>query len=184
MIPFICSLINYYLIYGIRSAIMDSKNDQGRLKVLLDTATLVILPPMYFFSFIYYTDVPSITTILSMIFFSLKQKYFIASLFAFLSVLMRQTNIVWVAAILGTHLADDMLKSIYPQMDLKDSTMTNFFHTIKSHLKSPRMLVKFMFSSIVKYYGYTFVILAFIIFLIKNGSIVGKELYVEKLLNY
>lgn len=164
LIPFVCSIINFYLIYSIRSIVVQDKNDKGRLKVLLDATALAILPPMYFFSFVYYTDIPSITTILFMLFFSLKEKFLVSSLFAFASVLMRQTNIVWVAGILGTHIADDIIKRTYPKMNLGDS----------SHLASPKNLINFMLHCLKRYYGFALVIMAFIVFLVKNGSIVGE----------
>lgn len=174
MIPLVCSVINFYLIYGIRLMLIDDKNDRGRLKVLIDTMSLAILPPLYFFSFVYYTDVPSMTTILLTIYFSLKEKHQLSAIFGLFSFLMRQTNIVWVAAIFGTNVVNDMMKEVYPKLNLEDSTFSQLLFSIKIHLKEPRRLLKLILQTIKKYYGYILVIIKFLVFLIKNGSIVGE----------
>lgn len=174
MIPLVCSVINFYLIYGIRLMLIDDKNDRGRLKVLIDTMSIATLPPLYFFSFVYYTDVPSMTSILLTFYFALKEKYQLSSIFGLFSFLMRQTNIVWVAGIFGTSVINDMMKEIYPKIKLEESTFSQLLFSIKTHLKQPRMLFKLIGQTIKKYYGYILVIIKFLIFLVKNGSIVGK----------
>ncbi|CAG9801046.1 unnamed protein product [Chironomus riparius] len=172
MIPLVCSVINFYLIYGIRLMLIDDKNDRGRLKVLIDTMSIATLPPLYFFSFVYYTDVPSMTSILLTFYFALKEKYQLSSIFGLFSFLMRQTNIVWVAGIFGTSVINDMMKEIYPKIKLEESTFSQLLFSIKTHLKQPRMLFKLIGQTIKKYYGYILVIIKFLIFLVKNGSLV------------
>lgn len=173
MISLVCSIINFYLIYGIKSLIVGERNDKGKLNVLLDSMSIAILPPMYFFSHVYYTDIPSLTTILFTLYFSLKDKYFISSFFGFLSVLMRQTNIVWVAAVFGTHIVDRMMRRIYPKLKLEESTFSQFLFTVKSFLKQPRMIVSLFFEILKNFYGYIAVVASFLVFLYINGSIVG-----------
>jgi alpha-1,2-glucosyltransferase len=150
------------------------EKDRGNLGVLFDSMSLAILPPMYFFAHLYYTDIPSITMILFTIYFSLKEKYFLSSLFGGLSVLMRQTNIVWMTGIFGAHLVDLMISRVYKRLKLEETTFSQFIFALKSHLKSPRMLLDFIVSAITKFYGYIMIIMAFIAFLYINGSIVGK----------
>lgn len=158
------------------------KNDRGKLGVLYDSMALAILPPMYFFAHLYYSDIPSITMILFTIYFSLKERHFISSIFGFLSVLMRQTNIVWIAGILGTHLVDLMISESYKKLTnlnlkLEDTTFTHLIFALKSHLKmtseSLWMLFHYVVKAVKKFYGYMMVICAFIVFLFVNGSIVG-----------
>lgn len=151
-----------------------NKTERGRLSVLFESMAIAILPPMYFFAHLYYTDIPSITMILFMLYFSLKEKFLISSLFGMLSVVMRQTNIVWMAGIFGAHLVDLMISRVYQRLRLDETTLSQFAYALKCHLKSPKMLFQFTLEAIKKFYGYIMVILAFIAFVYLNGSIVGK----------
>lgn len=173
LIPLTCSVINFYLIYGIKSKISADRNDQGKLGVLIDSMALISLPPMYFFAHLYYTDIPSITTILLTIYFSLKEKFFISSLFGILSVLMRQTNIVWIGGVLGAHMIDLMILNSHEKTSLEETTLSHFLYALKLHLKTPKLLMKFLILTTKKFYGYFLCILSFIAFLYINGSIVG-----------
>jgi DIE2/ALG10 family len=141
---------------------------------LLETLTIATLPPMYFFSHIYYTDVPSIMMIFFMILFSMTKHHKMSSLFALGSVLMRQTNIVWVAGTLGVHLVDKMMVTVYPKMRRENAKFSNFMFTLKYHLRFPRIMSSFIFSSIQEFGSYMLIIVGFLVFLVKNGSIVGE----------
>lgn len=83
-------------------------NNQPFLNVL-QALNLAILPPLYFFSHVYYTDTLSLTFLLifSRLCFTSKFKISIL-LLGLWSVLMRQTNVVWVAMVFG-HKTLDML---------------------------------------------------------------------------
>lgn len=151
-----------------------SKLDRGKLNVLIDAMALSILPPMYFFAHIYYTDIPSITMILFTLFYSMKEKFLISSLFGLFSVIMRQTNIVWMAGIFGSHLVDLMVSRVYKKLKLEETTLSQLIHAAIFHLKSPAMLFQFIYEAIRKFYGYIMIVLAFIAFLYVNGSIVGE----------
>lgn len=135
---------------------------------------LATLPPMYFFAHVYYSDIPSITMILLMILFSLKKFHKSSALFGAGSVLMRQTNIVWVAGTLGVHLVDKMMYKVYPKTRRQNATFGNFWFALKTHLNHPKILIGFIGGSIREFYGYMLIIIGFIVFLVKNGSIVGK----------
>jgi alpha-1,2-glucosyltransferase len=173
MIPLVCSIINFYLITEIKSNGVKT-NDRGRVDVLLDSLSLALLPPMFFFSLIYYTDVPSITTILLTTHFSMKDRHLLSALCGFLSVLMRQTNIVWIAGIFGTCAIDTMIARVYPKTDLKETSMQHLLSASLAHLKQPMMLGELILKVLKKFYGYILVILSFVAFLIINGSIVGE----------
>lgn len=182
MVPLISSIVNVFLIYQIKSLILNTSDKKSNIDVLLETITIATLPPMYFFAHVYYTDIPSITMILFMILFSLTRHHKLSSLFAAGSVLMRQTNIVWVAGTLGVHLVDKMMLKIYPKMKRENAKFSNFLFALKSHLKRPTMLANFMFDSICEFYGYMLVIIGFLVFLVKNGSIVGE--YFSKIIEF
>lgn len=127
---------------------------------------------MYFFTHIYYTDVPSITMILFMLLLSLRKYRKSSVIFAALSVLMRQTNIVWVVGTLGVHLVDKMMLNVYPKMKRENATFGNFIFALKTHINNPKMLLNFIWRAILENFGYFLIIFAFVIFLIVNGSIV------------
>lgn len=112
--------------------------------------------------------------ILFMLLFSLKQHHKLSALFGAFSVLMRQTNILWVAGTLGVHLVDKMMLKVYPKMKRENATFGNFLFALKSHLKHPKILMEFMFGSIWDFFGYILVIVSFMVFLYINGSIVGE----------
>ena len=134
--------------------------------------TLATLPPMYFFAHVYYTDIPSITMILFMLWLSMKKCHILSAIFAAISVLMRQTNIVWVTGTLGVHVVDKMMTKIYPKMKRENANFGNFLFALKSHLKNPKTLMELISGTIIDLYGFIFIILGFITFLVINGSIV------------
>lgn len=111
------------------------------IKIAVESFILSILPPMYLFVHLYYTDVLSITTVLAMLLFNLKQRHNIAAIFGnalvwkknrfpdnnnllpstgLLSVLMRQTNIVWVGMALGCTVMDKIISQTLPFIKEKD----------------------------------------------------------------
>ena len=70
-------------------------------KALLSAASLGIFPLFYFFSFLYYTDVGSTFMVMLMYSLHLDGNDWFASFIGALSVLFRQTNIVWVFFVAG-----------------------------------------------------------------------------------
>lgn len=77
-ISLIASVLNVLLIYEIRRNVSQKVNS---IKIALETLVLSILPPMYLFAHLYYTDIVSVTMVLGMYLFNLKQKHIIASIF-------------------------------------------------------------------------------------------------------
>ena len=67
-----------------------------KFKVLVSSLATASLPPLFFFNFLYYTDPGSLFFVLLMYLFDLEDHTYLAALFGFLSLLFRQTNIVWV----------------------------------------------------------------------------------------
>lgn len=104
------------------------------IKIALEAFILGILPPMYLFAHLYYTDIASITMVLGMFLFNKREKHNIAAIFGninvdksresnilisliaigFLSVLMRQTNIIWVGMVLGWTVMDKLVSQTLP----------------------------------------------------------------------
>ncbi|XP_073126032.1 dol-P-Glc:Glc(2)Man(9)GlcNAc(2)-PP-Dol alpha-1,2-glucosyltransferase isoform X2 [Henckelia pumila] len=94
-----CSILIYEIITHLRPSIDDKK-------ATLCSLVLSLYPLHWFFSFLYYTDVASLTAVLATYLFSLKKKYFLSSLLGGLSVLMRQTNIIWMLFVACTGVID------------------------------------------------------------------------------
>lgn len=105
------------------------------IKIAMETLTLSLLPPIFLFAHLYYTDVCAITFVLGMFLFNIKQRHNISALFGilntvfnlfitsknmncyligFASVLMRQTNIVWVGMILSSTIMDKIISQTLP----------------------------------------------------------------------
>lgn len=172
LVPLACSVINFLLIYEIKSLMLYTADKRAESDVLLETLSLITLPPLYFFAHVYYTDVPSITTLLFMILFSLTKCHKLSTIFGAASVLMRQTNIIWVAGSLGVHLVDKMMMKVYPKTKRENLTFANFMFALKAHFRRPQLLMEFIGGSIQDFYGYFLIILSFIAFVFFNGSIV------------
>ncbi|GER54370.1 Dol-P-Glc:Glc(2)Man(9)GlcNAc(2)-PP-Dol alpha-1,2-glucosyltransferase [Striga asiatica] len=84
----LCSILVYEIIVHLRPS-LDEK------KATFQAVILSLYPLHWFFTFLYYTDVASLTAVLAMYLLALKKKYLLSSLLGALSVLIRQTNIIW-----------------------------------------------------------------------------------------
>ncbi|XP_034936246.1 putative Dol-P-Glc:Glc(2)Man(9)GlcNAc(2)-PP-Dol alpha-1,2-glucosyltransferase [Chelonus insularis] len=106
-INLIGTFFNLFLIYQILRTTKwmkkiedDSQTDKHGLALTI-ALTITLLPPLYFWHFLYYTDVISVNLVLLMYLLHQKQ-YYKSSVFAgALTVLIRQTNIIWVTLLAG-----------------------------------------------------------------------------------
>jgi alpha-1,2-glucosyltransferase len=89
IISTLISLCSLYLIYKIAEALQAEKPNNVVAEIFSNP---IILP----FFFLLYTDVVALLLVLVCYYFSLKQKYLLAGIFALLSCTVRQTNIIWV----------------------------------------------------------------------------------------
>uniref|UniRef100_A0A182YKF1 Dol-P-Glc:Glc(2)Man(9)GlcNAc(2)-PP-Dol alpha-1,2-glucosyltransferase n=1 Tax=Anopheles stephensi TaxID=30069 RepID=A0A182YKF1_ANOST len=151
---FIAAIINVVLIYKLRQSFLNQKG--STIKVMLETASLSLLPPLYFFSHLYYTDVLSVTAVLLLLLASERRRHNWAALWGFCAVLMRQTNIVWVGFVCGSR-AIDMLVAR---------------GRLRETLLSPRRVFAVVADIIDRFWAYAIVMVGFIAFLAFNGSIV------------
>lgn len=93
-----CNRINLGRRYGFKQRIaytMDQSTTLDLANILLTSISIILLPPLFFFNPLYYTDAGSLLFTLLAYLFSVNDQHSIASLFGILSVLFRQTNIVW-----------------------------------------------------------------------------------------
>ncbi|KAF8395116.1 hypothetical protein HHK36_019057 [Tetracentron sinense] len=84
----ICSILVYEIIIQLRPALDERK-------ATLYAVVLALYPLHWFFSFLYYTDVASLTVVLAMYLACLKKHYQFSALLGTLAVLIRQTNVIW-----------------------------------------------------------------------------------------
>ncbi|KAL2250517.1 UNVERIFIED_CONTAM: Dol-P-Glc:Glc(2)Man(9)GlcNAc(2)-PP-Dol alpha-1,2-glucosyltransferase [Sesamum indicum] len=84
----LCSILVYEIITHLRPSLDDKK-------ATFRAVVLSLYPLHWFFTFLYYTDVASLTAVLAMYLLILKKKFLLSSLLGALSVLIRQTNIIW-----------------------------------------------------------------------------------------
>ncbi|KAL0375209.1 UNVERIFIED_CONTAM: Dol-P-Glc:Glc(2)Man(9)GlcNAc(2)-PP-Dol alpha-1,2-glucosyltransferase [Sesamum radiatum] len=84
----LCSILVYEIIAHLRPSLDDKK-------ATFRAVVLSLYPLHWFFTFLYYTDVASLTAVLAMYLLILKKKFLLSSLLGALSVLIRQTNIIW-----------------------------------------------------------------------------------------
>ncbi|KAL0338315.1 UNVERIFIED_CONTAM: actin [Sesamum angustifolium] len=84
----LCSILVYEIITHLRPSLDDKK-------ATFRAVVLSLYPVHWFFTFLYYTDVASLTAVLAMYLLILKKKFLLSSLLGALSVLIRQTNIIW-----------------------------------------------------------------------------------------
>lgn len=141
----------------------------------LESLTLTLIPPMFFFSFLYYTDIVSITFVLAMIYCSLKGHFVVSSGCGFLSVLMRQTNIVWVGIVFChiaiTHIASHRQKKVPEALSYEDLWNASI-GLLSDAVKRPRkFLVDFKFV-IQNLWSFILLLASFVAFVLANGSIV------------
>lgn len=149
----IAAIINVVLMYKLRQRFL---NQKGYTALLLETASLSLLPPLYFFSHLYYTDVISVTAVLLLLLASERRHHNWAALFGCCAVLMRQTNIVWVGFVCGSRAIDLLVAR----------------GSVSQTLLSPRKLFHTVADILDRLWAYAIVMVGFVAFLAFNGSIV------------
>lgn len=186
----LASILNVWLIYQIRCSVLlqqlqppsaaTAAKCPAPTNVALETLSIALLPPLYFFAHLYYTDVLSLSTVLALILFNRRSQHTVAAVCGAASVLMRQTNIVWVAMALGTTCIDTLVSQTLPFIKqnerygrsdhvygFRDIGAVLLFYMRRVYLvpKQIRLLVTHLV-------GYVLVLLAFGAFVAWNGSIV------------
>lgn len=105
----IASCINLLLFSSILRYIYSMEQP---LKVVLQAFNLAILPPLYFFSHLYYTDTLSLTFLLAFSRLCLGNKHnLLIQMLGMGGIFMRQTNVIWIAMVFGHKLLDLLIRS-------------------------------------------------------------------------
>ncbi|KAJ7961441.1 Dol-P-Glc:Glc(2)Man(9)GlcNAc(2)-PP-Dol alpha-1,2-glucosyltransferase [Quillaja saponaria] len=98
-IKVICSIIFYDIVAHLKPAFDDKK-------VTLYAVVLALYPLHWFVTFLYYADVASVTAVLVMYLACLKKNYWLSGLIGAISVVFRQTNIIWMPFVACTGFID------------------------------------------------------------------------------
>ncbi|CAL9773664.1 unnamed protein product [Musa acuminata subsp. burmannicoides] len=109
----ICSVLIYDLLIQLRPTL-------GEKKATIYAILLASYPLHWFFTFLYYTDVASLTAVLAMYLASLKRKYWLSAMLGALATMFRQTNIIWMFFI-AANSAVSYAENLYGQ----DSVLQN-----------------------------------------------------------
>ncbi|XP_058793684.1 putative Dol-P-Glc:Glc(2)Man(9)GlcNAc(2)-PP-Dol alpha-1,2-glucosyltransferase [Phymastichus coffea] len=136
---------------------------------------ITFFPPLFFWFFLYYTEIFSVTLILTMLLFHINNRNIISTFIGAYSIFVRQTNVIWVALLSiekGLTLIEDLTKK--PEY-------TNTFNiipcirTLYSIFKAKKGFVSFFKFSLLSCKTIIpdmFVLLSFVVFIIYNGGIV------------
>ena len=146
---------------------------------------MAFFPLLYFFSFLYYTDVGSTFLVLLMFCLHLDRRDWFASFIGALSVFFRQTNIIWVFFVAiqaaGPHLVNQAHEARHENKKIKFSLNTwgqmtelcEGLYLIVFHPKKCFHLVKCILCTCM---GYILVAMAFLTFVyINDGVVVGDR---------
>ncbi|VAH49334.1 unnamed protein product [Triticum turgidum subsp. durum] len=84
----VCGILVHDLLLCIKPGI-------GKTKATAYAILVALYPVHWFFTFLYYTDVASLAAVLAMYLSCLKKRFWVSALFGALSILFRQTNVIW-----------------------------------------------------------------------------------------
>lgn len=76
--------------------VLNNSTTYDLAKIILSSLVILLLPPLFFFNSLYYTDAGSVLFTLLVYLFAQIEQHLLASLCGIISILFRQTNIVWV----------------------------------------------------------------------------------------
>ncbi|TBU34908.1 glucosyltransferase [Dichomitus squalens] len=142
---------------------------------LLEAVILASFPLAWFYGFLYYTEVPSLVSVVSSVVLALQGKHWLAASLGLVSCTFRQNNIIWVLYAY----ASSQLMALRFRRAPPDVKPTAQFHDslalearpvdlIKSILSVPKVLPELLPALV----PYTLVVAAFGAFIVWNGGIV------------
>ncbi|KAL4495037.1 hypothetical protein ABPG72_015737 [Tetrahymena utriculariae] len=138
---------------------------------------VLFTPTIYFFSHLFYTDSASLAICLGMYYYSKKQKFTLSGLLGLISILIRQTNVIWILYICfitfidSNHKAfqEKSMREILINIQFTCIQKIGFMHSSKSLIG---LIFKNIFNIIRMYKMQIVLVTAFACFIIYNGSIV------------
>ncbi|XP_023874824.1 dol-P-Glc:Glc(2)Man(9)GlcNAc(2)-PP-Dol alpha-1,2-glucosyltransferase isoform X1 [Quercus suber] len=110
----LCSIIVYEIITLLRPTLSERK-------ATIFAVVLALYPLHWFFTFLYYTDVASLTAVLAMYLACLKKSYWCSAMLGALAVVIRQTNIVWMLFVAFTGVINITL--VHPRDNVEENNI-------------------------------------------------------------
>ncbi|EDW19265.1 putative Dol-P-Glc:Glc(2)Man(9)GlcNAc(2)-PP-Dol alpha-1,2-glucosyltransferase [Drosophila mojavensis] len=163
--------INILLLYKIRRRTLAGVG--GNAYAAHEAITMSVLPPLYFFSHLYYTDTLALTMVLLFYNYWQQEAHLPAAVWGAASVLMRQTNIVWVCMCCGMTVLDTVVQQCTRSCPANERPVRLFSSKLwQQLLGSPQLICNSILSVLAKCCFYASIILPFIGFICINGSIV------------
>lgn len=169
-----------YVVYSLLRQIHDFDDDLDHARGLLTAVNMCIFPVLYFFNFLYYTDVMSTFLVLFAYLLCLQKRHVLSAITGSLSVCVRQTNIVWILFLGLVSLAETLKDNAY--IDKKKFTLPIlrsskylkllWFSSCRVALANSMAGKTLALSLLRNLTGYILVGAAFVAFVVWNGSIV------------
>ncbi|KAL2722713.1 hypothetical protein V1478_009576 [Vespula squamosa] len=166
---------NLYLTYSLMKQI--HKNNWDDWMQLEIAYNITMFPPLFFWFFLYYTDVVSVNIVLLMLLLHFRTYYKISAFIGLLSILIRQTNVIWVIFLAMERLVDllhqHMQKPITTTVINTPVHLKLLWKSIMDKVNIGRIsFIKFLIEISINLFPYIMVGVIFLMFLIWNGSIV------------
>ncbi|RZF48044.1 hypothetical protein LSTR_LSTR002110 [Laodelphax striatellus] len=166
-------IINFYLFYKLYKSIHHIESVKNSFKALLCGLNMACFPVLYFFTFLYYTDVISVSLILLTMSLHYGKLFNTAAVTGFISVGTRQTNIVWIFLVaidgLLQYLNPHIMKTKLTQKVQSSPNYLRIFLMSLPEIKDKWLVFLGIFEQLG---GYMLVGISFCIFLFLNGGIV------------
>jgi len=179
------SVINLVLIYTITSHLHGLKEAYSDILGLWSSVNIALLPVLYFYSYLYYTDQVSTCMVLLTLCLHLGDQDWLAGFTGALSILCRQTNIIWVffcAAMTAGNIAisevrhHQMTSKQPPTFSLNTSGQLWELYVGLSQILQSWKMFRLLRLILVKCGGYIIVGIMFLAFVhINNGVVVGDR---------
>ena len=164
--------IHFYILQGEKPA----EDNSLTTKCSVTALVLAIFPVQYFFTFLYYTDSSSVFFVLLQYYLGLRGNHFTAALIGAVSIVIRQTNVIWVVFTAGV----TTFRTLQPNVKKTDlsSLVTEFKDYAIAFLKNFFMVFKCL-------WAYGLVVVGFVVFVVMNGGIVvGDKTQHQACLNF
>jgi len=180
-------LLNLVLLYCITGQLHAEKDKYNDHLAILSSLNISLLPVLFFFNFLYYTDTVSTTMVLLMYSLYISEKYGLSSLAGLLSVLCRQTNIVWVffmAGLAGGQILADQIhiylaKTKHPPtlaLTTSGQILELITGTWTMATKNTTQFFAILGLIVTKCFGFILVGVSFLLFVkLNNGIVVGDR---------
>ncbi|PFX18520.1 putative Dol-P-Glc:Glc(2)Man(9)GlcNAc(2)-PP-Dol alpha-1,2-glucosyltransferase [Stylophora pistillata] len=132
-------------------------------KCSVTALVLALFPLLYFFTFLYYTDSSSTFFVLLLYYLSLRGNHFIAAFIGAASIVVRQTNVIWVVFTAGV----TTIETLQPAG--KETASSTFVTELKEYITS---FYNNFFKVFKCLWAYGIVVACFAFFVVINGGIV------------